>query len=129
MAIGRTFKEAFLKAIASLEMKPDTPIFEKLKSLPIDEIKRKIAIPNPQRVWYIFEALRRNISPKEISELSKIDIWFIYQLYQVILLEKELEKYKGKFLEDLEKDEKFEKLFKLAKTWGFSDKYLTQILS
>jgi len=129
MAIGRTFKEAFLKAIGSLEMKPDTPIFEKLKSLPIEEIKRKIAIPNSLRVWYIFEALRRNISPKEISELSKIDIWFIYQLYQVILLEKELEKYKGKFLEDLEKDEKFEKLFKLAKTWGFSDKYLTQILS
>ncbi|HIC87082.1 MAG TPA: carbamoyl phosphate synthase large subunit, partial [Aquificae bacterium] len=129
MAIGRTFKEAFLKAIASLEMKPDTPIFEKLKSLPIEEIKRKIAIPNSLRVWYIFEALRRNISPKEISELSKIDIWFIYQLYQVILLEKELEKYKGKFLEDLEKDEKFAKLFKLAKTWGFSDKYLAQILS
>lgn len=78
MAIGRTFEEAFLKAIDSLDVKINYQLgLKKFEEMKDDELLEYIKIPNDERVFAICEALARNYDPKFLSELSKIDLFFI----------------------------------------------------
>jgi carbamoyl-phosphate synthase large subunit len=94
MAIGRTFKEALFKGLRSLEaVKP-----LRLKDVPEDELQRKLARPNSQRFSYITYALQHGWPISEIYRLSRIDPWFLEQLQQVMLIQKEVE---GRRLEEI----------------------------
>jgi len=77
MAIGRTFKESFQKALCSLEtgLIGFNPI-----ACDEEELLREIRRPNENRMLYVFEGLRRGLSVEDIFELSKIDPWFLSQL-------------------------------------------------
>jgi len=90
MAIGRTFKEALLKAVRSLETdhKGLTPI-----NASNEDIRSNLYTPNADRIFYLAEALRRGISVDEIYELTNIDHWFINNIKDIVMLEKELETY------------------------------------
>jgi len=126
MAIGRTFKESLQKAIRGLEIKRyglggDGLAFSKVVELAptlggqefrriIEDIKRKIAIPNCDRVFNIKYALQLGVSVDEIYQLSKIDKWFIYQIKELVDME-----------EKLKKDKITPSLIKEAKRMGFSD--------
>jgi carbamoyl-phosphate synthase large subunit len=127
MAIGRTFKEALQKAIRGLEIKRyglggDGLGFSKIVEMAhslggddykriIEDIKRKIKIPNCDRVFNIKYALQLGISVDEIYQLSKIDKWFIHQIKEIVELEK-----------DLKKSKKLNPaIIKKAKQYGFSD--------
>jgi carbamoyl-phosphate synthase large subunit len=85
MAIGRTFKESFQKALRSLEIghaglePPELAEGEGLSAL-FDQIDR----PRPGRVWAIAEALRRGGSVEEIHSRSKIDPWFLRNLQELV---------------------------------------------
>jgi len=81
MAIGRTFKESLQKAILSLERSP-----EGFNEVVLD--RAALASANSGRIWHIVQALRENISPQEIADLTKIDIWFINQLADIVEAEK-----------------------------------------
>jgi len=98
MAIGRNFKEAFVKAIVGLET--GRKFFEGIltndesyKSR-IEEIKETIAIklrePNPERIFYIKDAFKVGLSVDEIYEYSKIDKWFLYNLKELVELEESI---------------------------------------
>lgn len=81
MAIGRSFEEAMLKAIKSLDLKGD--IFKKFSCLPKEQIKKLLKKPNTQRLSAIFAAFDLQMPDKEISSLTKINPWFIKKLKKV----------------------------------------------
>ncbi|HVC00093.1 MAG TPA: carbamoyl-phosphate synthase large subunit [Candidatus Dormibacteraeota bacterium] len=86
MAIGRTFKEALGKGIRSLEAAIWHP-----PSGPAPAILReRLLVPRPDRIHWIFAALREGMSTEEIHNVSKIDPWFIGQMAEVIALEREM---------------------------------------
>jgi carbamoyl-phosphate synthase large subunit len=88
MAIGRTFKESFQKALCSLET--DFIGFNPIKC-DGEELVHEIRRPNADRMLYVFEGLRRGMSVDAIFDLCKIDRWFLYQLEELALREKEMD--------------------------------------
>jgi carbamoyl-phosphate synthase large subunit len=86
MAIGRTFKEAFLKGVRSLERRGAV-----IAGYPDDEtLRRKLIIPNAERIHYLQAAFERGWTLDEIYELTSIDRWFLTQLKQIADLQNEL---------------------------------------
>ncbi|MGA1847322.1 carbamoyl-phosphate synthase large subunit [Deferribacter abyssi] len=125
MAIGRTFKEALQKAINSLEIGKTgfDEIFseqelknEKVKEEIISYLKR----PNDKRVWYIAEAFRAGFNIDEIYSFSKIDKWFLHNIFEILQFE---DKLKSISLTEIDKNILFN-----AKKLGFSDKRLAKLL-
>lgn len=82
MAIGRSFEEAMVKAIHSLDTKHDT--FTQFSHLSKQEIKDLLEIPNMLRMSAIFAAVEKNFSTKQISKYSKIHPWFIDKLKKLL---------------------------------------------
>ncbi|WP_340695243.1 carbamoyl-phosphate synthase large subunit [Hydrogenobacter thermophilus] len=90
MAIGRTFKEAFMKAIRSLEIDTYGLTYPYLDHVPDDTLVRNLRVPNPDRVWYIAEAFRRGYSVEDVYEYTKIDRWFLHNVKQIVDFERVL---------------------------------------
>jgi carbamoyl-phosphate synthase large subunit len=112
MAIGRTFKESLFKALRSLEaVKP-----LRLQGVPDHELQRKLARPNSQRFSYITYALQNGYTIEEVHRLTKIDQWFLYQLNEVMLLQKRIDARK---LSDVPED-----VLRYSKEYGLSDRRL-----
>jgi carbamoyl-phosphate synthase large subunit len=82
MAIGRTFKESFGKALRSLEI--GRWGFDLDKTPPLEELKRNIVRPSPERLWQLAEAMRRGLSEADAFALTKIDPWFLRNLKQMV---------------------------------------------
>jgi carbamoyl-phosphate synthase large subunit len=82
MAIGRTFKESFGKALRSLEIGRWGFDLDKPPSL--EELKRGIVRPSPDRLWQLAEAMRKGLTEAEAFELTKIDPWFLRNLKQMV---------------------------------------------
>jgi len=121
MSIGKTYKEAFQKAIRSLETGRYGLGFAKnFNKLSLDELKNLLAFPTSERQFIMYEALRKGMSVEELYEKTRIHRYFIKQMKELVELEEEILKYKGKKLPD-------ELLIK-AKENGFADRYLSQIL-
>ena len=120
MAIGRTFKEAMQKALRSLEIDRYALDDRRVdKTISPAQLRERLRKNGWDRLWYVAEALRRQMPVPEIFELTKIDPWFLNNIKDVILLESRLLARKGK-LPDAE-------LMKQAKQYGFSDKYLASV--
>ncbi|TVP75890.1 MAG: carbamoyl-phosphate synthase large subunit [Puniceicoccaceae bacterium] len=122
MAIGRTFKESFQKALRSLEIGAKgfvgPPKFaEKITDL--QAIRQGIAIPTAERVFWLRHAFLNDMSDAEIHEISKIDPWFIDQLRQIVEIELEIQR---SLLPAIE-----EPLMRTAKEAGFSDALLAEL--
>lgn len=123
MAIGRTFKESFQKALRGLEIghfglgggKKDFWGTEKQPA--VEEIRSMLAIPNAERVFYIRYAMKAGFSIEEINQLTGIDPWFLNQLQDIIDLEAEIREI-GSL------DNVTPELFKKIKQFGFSDRQL-----
>jgi carbamoyl-phosphate synthase large subunit len=122
MAIGRTFKEALQKGLRSLEIgragfgadgKDPAP-----GSVAGTDLEYKLSTPNSQRIFYIKYAIEHGMPITMIHELTAIDPWFLYQMKQIVDLEKQL-KLAGM---NLPKD-----LFEKAKKYGFSDMQLAYL--
>ncbi len=119
MSIGKTFKEAFQKSIRSLETKRYGLGIEKFKSLSLEELQRRVSYPSSERIFLLYEALRRGSSVEELYNITHIGRWFIQEMKDLVDFEEELLKESW----DQLADEKFVK----AKEWGFSDRYLSQL--
>src|SRR6202521_976605 len=87
MAIGRNFQEALQKGIRSLE--PSSP-WRAPADTPVSLLREKIATPRPDRIHWLFVALERGISSKEMAELTKIDPWFIQQMQEIVAVNRRL---------------------------------------
>src|SRR5919198_788493 len=92
MAIGRTFKEAFLKAVRSLELGkfgrlfPDSPNDAADHDEDDSALRKRLVVPSDRRMWAIFRALRRGWTVDTIHELTKIDRWFLQQFQEIVEL-------------------------------------------
>ena len=82
MAIGRTFKEAFGKAQRSLE----EDVGKNLRGLAVEDLEA-LLYPNPKRIYALLELFRRGKTVSELSALTQIEPWFLYQLEEVIQAE------------------------------------------
>ena len=90
MAIGRTFKEALQKGLRSLETGWFGLDNHPLEELPLSELPSKLSIPNVKRIFYIKAALARGMSIEEIHAYTHIDPFFLYNLKEIVDLEKVL---------------------------------------
>ena len=94
MAVGRTFKEALQKAIRSLEIGRFGLGMDGKGEISLEKVREKLVLPTAERIFYLRGALKSGISPEEISELTKIDRWFLENLKQVCDLEEEIREYR-----------------------------------
>ena len=121
MSIGKTYKEAFQKAIRSLETGRYGLGFAKdFNSKSKTELLKMLHTPTSERQFIMYEALRKGATVDELFELTKIKHYFIEQMKELVEEEEELLKHKGQ-VPPVE-------VLRQAKLDGFSDRYLGQIL-
>ena len=127
MAIGRTFKEAFQKALRGLEVGSfgfgcDAKDLWGTPAEPsIDDIRAKIATPDPDRVWYLRYAIKAGLTVNEIHEITAIDRWFLDQLQQLVEIESLLRTVGALAAVD-------DGTLRMAKQAGFADRQLAVLL-
>jgi carbamoyl-phosphate synthase large subunit len=117
MAIGRTFKESFLKAIRSLETG------KRLGSEKIDpeRLRERLITPNPERIAYLRAAFEAGHSIDEVFEYTKIDRWFLHQIQELAEMAVRLRKER---IETISVE-----LLRTAKRMGFSDQRLALLMN
>ena len=121
MSIGKTYKEAFQKAIRSLETgRYGLGHAKNYDSMTKEQLLKKLITPSSDRHFIMYEAIRKGATSDEIFELTKVKHYFIDQMRELVEEEEALMKFKGSLPTD-------EALIS-AKKNGFSDKYLSQIL-
>ena len=149
MAIGRTFKEALQKGLRSLEIGRfglgadgkdrfffEDELGEGAKRKAREEIRKKLATPHAERIFYIRYAFHLGMRVDEIHELSKIDPWFLSNVEEIVRVEKDLRAYGSKVkdlalwktTQTLERLQVPETLLRRAKELGFSDVQIGHLL-
>ena len=123
MAVGRTFQESFQKALRGLEIGKYglEPVMDSENEDWEAVLKRQLNNPNAERIWYVADAFRLNKTIEDVFEETAIDRWFLAEIQDLVLEEKNLE---GKNLADLDK-----KSLLGLKRKGFSDCRLADLLS
>ncbi len=139
MAIGRTFKESFQKALRSLEIGScgfESRLFDVInetrRALTAKEqqlLTEKLRTPNWERLWYLGDAFRSGMTVEDIFRLTAIDPWFLCNIQQIVEMEEELKNARGMI--DLcgsdrpvAPTEELRDIIRDAKQCGFSDKFL-----
>ena len=121
MSIGKTYKEAFQKAIRSLETgRYGLGHAKDFDTLPKEELLRRLATPSSERHFMMYEAIRKGATVEEIFDITKVKHYFIEQMKELVEEEEAILVYKGKMLPD--------DMLISAKKNGFADKYLSQLL-
>jgi carbamoyl-phosphate synthase large subunit len=122
MSIGKNYKEAFQKAIRSLEINRYGLGFAKnFNKLDLSSLLQLLGIASSERQFQMYEALRKGADIETLYRKTHIKPWFITQMKELVELEEEILKHKGKLPPD--------DLILKAKRDGFSDKYLSKLLS
>ena len=118
MAIGRTFKEAFLKAIRSLEIGASGNLFSNdvVEEREPGELRRRLVSPTDRRMWAVFEAFEAGWSVDQVFDATKIDRWFLTQFSEIVELRREATLVGSR---DLSSD-----LLRTLKRAGFGDEQL-----
>ncbi len=88
MSIGVSFEEALMKAVRGVELKLDTMNMPKFMKMTDAEVKKQLHMPDDERLFCIFEALKRGVSIDEIHEITMVDEWFLGKLKNLVELEK-----------------------------------------
>jgi carbamoyl-phosphate synthase large subunit len=115
MAIGRTFKEALLKGVRSLETG------KRLDSETIEPriVTQRLVTPHPERLAYLRYALRNGYTVQQLHRVTRIDPWFLHQLQEITEMQAEVEKYTPETIPV--------ELLRAAKRMGFSDARLADV--
>ena len=121
MSIGKTYKEAFLKAMRSLENgQPGLGFAKHYNSMSLQELMDLLNKPTSQRQFIMYEALRKGASVDDLFKKTAIKKWFIEQMKELVDLEEKILAYQEQILPD--------DLMIQAKKDGFSDMYLAKLL-
>ena len=121
MSIGKNYKEAFQKSIRSLENGRHGLGFAKdFHEKSLEELLKLVSTPTSERQFIMYEALRKGADIDELHNRTYIKRWFIEQMKELVELEEEVLKCKGKAIPD--------ELLVRAKKDGFADKYLAKLL-
>ena len=127
MAIGRTFKEAFQKALRGLEVGSfgfgcdGKDLWGTPTQPSIDDIRARVARPDPDRVWFLRYAMLAGLTVEELHALTGIDRWFLDQLLQIVELEQRIRDVGSLVNID-------DETLRQAKQAGFSDRQLATLL-
>ena len=128
MAIGRTFKESFQKALRGLEVGRfgfgcDGKDLWGTDEQPSDEeIRSKLSIPNSERAWYLRYAIKAGYTPEQLFEITYIDPWFLDQLYELVEIEEEIVACGA--IDNID-----QRLLKRIKQNGYSDRQIATLLN
>lgn len=121
MAIGKTFKETFQKAIRGLENGRSGLGFAKdFHERPLSQLLEMLKTPSSERYFQLYEAIRKGAGDRELSRITFVKEYFIQQMRELVELEEEILQTPGQLPSD--------ELLIRAKKDGFSDKYLAKIL-
>ena len=121
MSIGKTYKEALQKAIRGLEKGRAGLGFAKdFHEKTLDELLKLLAVPNSERHFQMYEALRKGATNDQIFARTGVKGYFVDQMRELVQEEERILLHKGGFLPD--------EMLVQAKKDGFSDKYLAQLL-
>ena len=121
MSLGKTYKEAFQKAIRSLEINRYGLGFAKdFNKKSLDELLNMLNTPTSERQFQMYEALRKGADVQTLYALTHIKPWFIEQMRELVELENQILEHKGRMLPD--------DLLIQAKKDGFADRYLGKLL-
>ena len=120
MAIGRSFQEALQKACQSLEIKRNGLGADGRENTNQAELLAGLERPSWNRLFMIYDAMKLGISIKTIQKLTRIDMWFLEQIEQMIALEHEVSKHR---LQDIPKQLLYE-----AKQMGYADRQVAHLL-
>jgi len=122
MSIGKTYKEAFQKAIRSLEIGRAGLGFAKdFNEKPLEELLALLNEPSSERQFMMYEAIRKGATVEDLHARTHIKAWFIEQMKELVDLEEKILAHRGAELPD--------EVLVQAKKDGFSDAYLARILS
>jgi len=122
MAIGRTFEESLLKAIDSLDIKLNYQLgLELFENKTVEELLDFIKQPSDERIFAIFKALQKGVDPQKISDITKIDIFFVMKLQNIVKVADEI---KDAGIAWLDYD-----LYLKAKKIGFGDSYIANLVN
>ena len=116
MSIGRSYEEALMKAIRSLDIDKDLGYAGKYTIWTDEEIKDLLENPTDERLFAIYQALKRGMSSEEISKITGIEPYFLYRMENIIAMEEEIRA--GLNAQVLRK----------AKRTGFTDKQIAGIV-
>ena len=116
MSIGRTFDEAILKGIRSLEMKTDHLEKDDVEELTTEQLWAKLDEKDDERIYVITALFRRGITVEEIFEKTTIDRYFLYKFKGIVDFEKEI---KEKVMD--------KETLLAAKKKGFADSYIARV--
>ncbi len=120
MGIGRNFQEALQKACQSLEIRRNGLGADGKQLTKQAEILYSLEHPSWNRLFHIYDAMKLGVSMKTIQHLTKIDKWFLEQIWELIQLEEEIEKFK---LDTIPSS-----LMRTAKEKGYADRQLAHLM-
>jgi len=120
MGIGRNFQEALQKACQSLEIRRNGLGADGKELTKQTDLLYSLEHPSWNRLFHIYDAMKLGISMKTILNLTKIDKWFLEQIWELIELEKEIEKYK---LDTIPVE-----LMRTAKEKGYADRQIAHLI-
>jgi carbamoyl-phosphate synthase large subunit len=120
MGIGRNFQEALQKACQSLEIKRNGLGADGREVTDQQTILKSLENPSGNRLFHIYDAFKMGISFKTIQKLTQIDAWFLHQVEELVLLEKEIQQYN---IHNLSKD-----LLLDAKQKGYADRQIAHLV-
>ena len=121
MAIGRSFQEALQKACQSLEIRRNGLGADGRELRNQDAIFASLHKPSWNRIFHIYDAIKLGIPVNRIHEITKIDVWFLHQIEELVAFEKEIQKYK---LDTISDDLLFE-----AKQKGYADRQIAHLMN
>lgn len=122
MSIGKTYKEAFQKAIRSLEKgRAGLGFVKNFHDLSKADLLEMLVTPISERHFIMYEALRKGATVEEIHEITKVKTYFIEQMKELVEEEEQILQFKGQVPSS--------EILVQAKKDGFSDQYLAEILA
>ena len=117
MAIGRTFQEAFQKALRGLEVGVDGM---NQHTTDREELEKELGEPGPERIWYVGDAFENGFTLDEVHQLTHIDPWFLAQIEDIVRMEM--------LLDDMKLNDIDAPTLRELKRKGFSDRRLARLL-
>ena len=121
MSIGKNYKEAFQKAIRSLEKgRYGLGFVNDYNKKSLQELMQLVSTPTSERQFMMYEAIRKGADIDELFDRTRIKRWFIEQMKELVDLEQKVIEYKGKTIPD--------ELLIQAKKDGFADRYLAKLI-
>ena len=122
MSIGASFEEALMKAVRGVEISQETLSNPKIAALSDAEVREHLKVQDDQRLFVVYEALKRGVTVDEIFEITRIDRWFLSKILNIVAMEKRLAGNAIVTLGNREGGGLTDEIYLEAKKLGFLDK-------